>query len=189
MHSTDVLRAAALRHNALITETLQALSQQLESATALLERALFGHRQILVCGNGGSAADAQHFVAELVGRYKKERPALRAIALTTDTSILTAVGNDYGYTEVFSRQVAALGERDDVLVLISTSGTSQNIVRAALEAHRKGMRTILLTGAKGAQPPFPVHAVIAVPSLETARVQEVHQLIYHAWCEYFDTLF
>ena len=155
-------------------------------AFALLARALAAGHKVLVCGNGGSAADAQHFVAELVGRFVREREAWPAIALTTDSSILTAVGNDYGFERLFARQVEAHGTHGDVLVGISTSGRSAN-VRAAVEAARaRGLQTIALTGCDGGDigPLVDVH--VNVPSRVTARVQEVHMTILHVWCELLD---
>ena len=140
---------------------------------------------IMLCGNGGSAADSQHIAAELVVRLKSdsERRAIKALALTTDSSILTAGGNDYGFDRVFSRQVEAFGTSDDVLVAISTSGTSRNVVLAVEEARRRGVRTIgLLGGTGGVLAELCDHSVI-VPSTVTARIQECHILIGHVWCE------
>ena len=144
-----------------------------------------GHT-VFACGNGGSAADSQHFAAELVARYKKNRKALRALALTTDSSALTAIGNDYGFEHIFTRQLEALGTRGDVLVAFTTSGSSRNVLQAIKQAKKQKMRVIVLTGAKGAGLKNIADVCIVVPSTETARVQEVHQLVYHAWCEYID---
>jgi D-sedoheptulose 7-phosphate isomerase len=145
--------------------------------------------RILVCGNGGSAADAQHFAAELSGRYVKERRALAGLALTTDTSALTAIGNDYGYDLVFSRQVEALGRPGDLLVGISTSGNSRNVILAVEAAKAQGMRTLGLLGRDGGQLRTLVDDALVVPSPVTARVQELHQMTYHFWCELIDTHF
>jgi len=145
--------------------------------------------RILICGNGGSAADAQHFAAELSGRYVKERRALAGIALTTDCSALTAIGNDYGFDHVFSRQVEALGRPGDLLVGISTSGNSANIVRAAAAARAQGMKTLGLLGRDGGSLKDQMDEVLVVPSQVTARVQEVHQMVYHFWCEVIDSHF
>lgn len=141
-----------------------------------------GHK-ILFCGNGGSAADAQHLAAELVGRFVKERESLPAIALTTDTSILTAIANDYSYDDVFSRQVAGLGQAGDVLIGISTSGNSKNVVKAIELAKQKGLKTVALTGEGGGKLGALCDAIIAVPSKTTARIQEMHILVGHIVCE------
>jgi D-sedoheptulose 7-phosphate isomerase len=141
-----------------------------------------GHK-VLSAGNGGSAADAQHFAAELVGRYKRERSPYPAIALTTDTSILTAIGNDYGYDDVFARQVGALGREGDVLLAYSTSGRSENLVRAAEEAHRRGMSVVSLTGDGNS--PLAVTADIALrmPATDTPVIQEMHLMTTHLLCD------
>ncbi len=151
----------------------------LEAANLLIE-ALKSDNKILICGNGGSAADAQHFAAELVGKYKNEkRRGLPAIALTTDTSILTAISNDTGFENVFSRQIQALSEENDVLIAISTSGKSENINRACKTASELGLKIIYLTGAEN-PPVYDIcDLVIRVPSHSTPRIQEVHSLILH----------
>jgi len=145
--------------------------------------------KVLVCGNGGSAADAQHFAAELAGRYVKERRALAGIALTVDTSALTAIGNDYGFDHVFSRQVEALGRPGDILVGISTSGNSPNVILAVEAAKALGMRTLGLLGRDGGKLKDLVDDALVVPSKVTARIQEVHLMTYHFWCEAIDTHF
>lgn len=145
--------------------------------------------KILVCGNGGSAADAQHFAAELSGRYLKERRALAAVALTTDSSALTAIGNDYGFDRVYARQVEALGRPGDLLVGISTSGNSPNVIQAVAAAHGLGMRTLGLLGRDGGALRAQVDDALVVPSAVTARIQEVHQMVYHFWCEVLDACF
>ena len=145
--------------------------------------------KILVCGNGGSAADAQHLAAELSGRYLKERRALAGLALTTDTSALTAIGNDYGFDQVFSRQVEALGRPGDLLIGISTSGNSPNVIRAVESAKALGLRTLGLLGRDGGTLKDLVDDALVVPSPVTARIQEVHQMIYHFWCEALDAHF
>ena len=158
-------------------------------AAELMRDAVLAGKKVLLCGNGGSAADAQHIAAELVGRYVLERRPLPAIALTTDTSALTAIGNDYGYEHVFARQVEALGAAGDVLVAITTSGTSKNVVAAAEVARRLGMKVIGLTGAKGAAFVDGCDAGVAVPSVVTARIQECHITIGHLLCEVLDEAF
>ena len=139
--------------------------------------------KILLCGNGGSAADSQHIAAELVGRFRRERPGYRAMALTTDTSVLTSVANDYGYSEVFRRQVEALGRRGDVLVALSTSGNAENVLRAVKEARRLGLRTVGMTGRTGGKLAAAVDVAVRAPSNSTARVQECHSIIGHAICD------
>ena len=157
-------------------------------AEDMAERLKRGCR-ILVCGNGGSAADAQHLAAELSGRYVKERRALAGIALTTDTSALTAIGNDYGFDQIFSRQVEALGRPGDLLIGISTSGNSPNVILAVEAAKALGMRTLGLLGRDGGKLRTLVDDALVVPCPVTARVQEVHQMTYHFWCEIIDTHF
>jgi phosphoheptose isomerase len=158
-------------------------------AAELMRDAVLAGRKVLLCGNGGSAADAQHIAAELVGRYVLERRPLPAIALTTDTSALTAIANDYGYEHVFARQVEALGAPGDVLVAITTSGTSKNVVAAVEVARRIGMKVIGLTGAGGAAFVAGCDAGVAVPSKVTARIQECHITIGHLLCEALDEAF
>jgi len=156
-----------------------------QSGEAILRALQAGHK-ILLCGNGGSAADAQHIAAELVGRYEQERRSWPAIALTTDTSALTALSNDYGYDEVFARQVSGLAAPGDVLIAISTSGKSANVIRAAEQAKALGCKTIALTGA-GAEPLASVcDLAVIVPADKTSRVQEAHIAIGHLWCEMVD---
>lgn len=172
-------------------ESSQALSGPLAQGVDLLFAALANNGKILACGNGGSAADAQHFIAELVGRFERERLPLAGIALNTDTSILTAVGNDYGYEHVFERQVLALGQPGDVLVAISTSGNSVNVALSIEAAHERDMRVIALTGKGGGQfndllTPDDVH--LCVPHDRTMRIQEVHILLLHALCDGIDAL-
>ncbi len=141
-------------------------------------------RCVLVCGNGGSAADSQHFAAEWIGRYKSERRPLRALSLAGDAPTLTALGNDYGFKKIFARGVEAHGVPGDVLLAISTSGKSPNVLNALSAARKRRMRSIFLTGAATSHPR--ADCVVSVPSKETARIQEMHVLIYHAWCEYVD---
>ena len=158
-------------------------------AAELMRDAVLSGKKVLLCGNGGSAADAQHIAAELVGRFVVERRPLPAIALTTDTSALTAIANDYGYEQVFARQVGALGNPGDVLVAITTSGTSKNVVAAVAVARELGMKVIGMTGAKGAAFVASCDAGVAVPSTNTARIQECHITIGHLLCEVLDAHF
>lgn len=144
--------------------------------------------KILICGNGGSASDSQHFSAELVGRFYKNREALPAIALTTDTSIITAIANDFGYKTIFSRQVDALGQPNDIFIGLSTSGNSENVTQAILAAKKKQMYTIALTGADGGELTEQVDCLIRAPSRQTPRIQEAHIFILHAWAEQIESI-
>lgn len=159
-----------------------ALHAQLEDAVALCIDALRNGRKLLFCGNGGSAADAQHWAGELVSRFYYDRPGLAAIALTTDSSILTAIGNDYGYDYTFARQVEALGQSGDVLVAISTSGNSPNVLRAADAAHARGMQVIAFTGRSGGKLGAVADSCFRMPSDETPRIQEGHEFVGHLLC-------
>jgi D-sedoheptulose 7-phosphate isomerase len=150
--------------------------------------ALTSDRKLLLCGNGGSAADAQHIAAEFINRYELERPPLPAIALTTDTSILTSVGNDYSFDEIFSKQVKALGVEGDVLLAISTSGNSANVIEAVKAAKSLGIFTVGLTGGEGGQLTRLVDLSMVVKSNVTARIQETHILVGHIICELVDYL-
>lgn len=172
-------------------DAVEALAAPLASAAELMAGILVGNGKILACGNGGSAADAQHFAAELVGRFEKERQGLSAIALNTDSSILTAVANDYGYASVFERQVRALGQPGDLLLAISTSGNSPSIVAAIRAAHDNDLHVVALTGKGGGEvgqvlQDTDVH--LCVPSERTARIQEIHQLVIHCLCDGIDCL-
>jgi len=153
------------------------------AAAELVLGALGRGGKVLVFGNGGSAADAQHFAAELVGRYRAERRGLAAIALTTDTSAITAIANDYGYERVFARQIEALGRLGDVAIGITTSGTSPNVVAGLEAALARGIATVALTGGDGGRVAALAHAPIVVPGTVTARIQEVHRTLLHAICE------
>lgn len=159
------------------------------AAVDALVLTLSNNGKILACGNGGSAADAQHFVAELVGRFERDRLPLAAIALNTDTSILTAVGNDFGYDRIFSQQVNALGQPGDLLVAISTSGNSKNVIEAIEAAHHRDMQVIALTGRNGGKIGQMLHdndIHLCVPHDRTLRIQEVHILLLHAMCDGID---
>jgi D-sedoheptulose 7-phosphate isomerase len=167
------------------------LSGPIARAIALMAASLRSGGKILACGNGGSAADAQHFSAELLNRFEVERPPLAAIALTTDTSTLTSISNDYGFEQVFEKQVKALGRPGDVLLAISTSGTSGNVMAAMRAAAQGGMRVVALTGRGGGGmggmlAPEDVH--ICVPHAVTARIQEVHLLVLHCLCDGIDAV-
>ncbi|MFQ5444448.1 MAG: D-sedoheptulose 7-phosphate isomerase [Nitrospinales bacterium] len=161
----------------------QTLSKEIYKAIQLIHTSLKNGGKLLLMGNGGSAADAQHIAAELVGRYKRERKAIPAIALTVDSSTLTAVGNDYGFDNIFSRQVEALVCKGDVLVGISTSGNSENVIRGLKLANELGAVTIGLLGNQGGKAKENVQVAIVVPSNDTARIQEAHITIGHIICE------
>lgn len=168
-----------------------ALAQPITDAAQALVTCLMNDGKILSCGNGGSAADAQHFAAELINRFEIERPALAAIALTTDSSVLTSIANDYDYSQVFSRQVRGLGMAGDVLLAISTSGNSINVVEAMHAAHERDMRVIALTGRDGGTMKEILGAndiLICVNVQNTARIQEVHLLTLHCLCDAIDYL-
>jgi phosphoheptose isomerase len=159
-----------------------ACHEDVDRAGHIVAKALESGHKVLACGNGGSAADAQHFAAELVGHYIVGRPPLAAVSLTTDTSILTAVGNDFGYEEIFARQVEALGQPGDVLIVMSTSGRSPNIIRAAEVALARNLRLIALTGMTAHEPISKAEAWCRVPSSITALVQEMHTVVLHEIC-------
>jgi D-sedoheptulose 7-phosphate isomerase len=167
----------------------QALSAPVARAGLLLAEALRAGGKVLACGNGGSAADAQHFAAELVNRFEVERPPLAAVALTTDSSTLTSIANDYAYEQVFSKQVRALGRAGDVLLAISTSGNSANVLAAVDVARELGLRVVALTGNTGGKMGARLGADdvhVCVPHKSTARVQEVHLLVLHCLCDAID---
>jgi len=167
------------------------LSKPIAQAISAIVASLTSGGKVLACGNGGSAADAQHFSAEFVGRFERERPELAAIALTTDTSILTAVGNDYAFDAVFSRQVRALGQPGDVLLAITTSGNSSNVLAAVEAAHARDMVVIGMTGRDGGKMGHILRETdvhICVPHLRTARIQEVHILALHCICDGVDAV-
>jgi D-sedoheptulose 7-phosphate isomerase len=169
----------------------QTLAQPLAAAVDLLFSALANNNKILACGNGGSAADAQHFIAELVGRFERDRLPLAGIALNTDTSIMTAVGNDYGFDHIFERQVTALGQPGDILLAISTSGNSPNVLRSIEAAHDREMSVIALSGKGGGKLNdmlFETDIHLCVPHDRTMRIQEVHILLLHALCDGIDAL-
>ena len=167
------------------------LAAPIAQAVEMMVKCMLANGKILACGNGGSAADSQHFAAELIGRFERERPGLAAIALTTDTSALTAIANDYDFEHVFSRQVQALGQAGDVLLAISTSGDSKNVIAAIHAAHERDMQVVALTGKVGGNignllTKEDTH--VCVPSDRTARIQEVHLLALHCLCDGIDTL-
>ena len=178
--TTDIL--AACDEIAANFQALKALAPEIERAAALLVAALGAGGKVMFCGNGGSAADSQHLAAELTGRYLRDRAPIAAIALSTDTSALTAIGNDYGYAHVFERQVRALGRPGDVLVAISTSGNSPNVLLAAEAARALGIRIVSMTGHGGGKVAALADVALKVPSDVTNRIQEMHIAIGHLLC-------
>ena len=168
----------------------ETLSAPVATAIETMVQSLISGGKILACGNGGSAADAQHFAAEFVGRFERERPELGAIALTTDSSILTAIANDYSYEQIFAKQVRALGQSGDVLLAITTSGSSPNVLAAIEAAHERDMTVVALTGKGGGKMSQALRETdvhICVPHDRTARIQEVHLLAIHCICDGVDT--
>jgi len=172
-------------------DVVKVLAEPLRVAAERMVQCLMNEGKILACGNGGSAADAQHFSAELLNRFEIERPPLAAVALTTDSSTLTSIANDYDYNQVFSKQIRALGQPNDLLLAISTSGNSRNVIEAVQAAHERQMGVIALTGKSGGTMaellgPDDIH--LCVPHANTARIQEVHILCLHCMCDAIDCL-
>ena len=185
----DRFESAFDKHTDLLPK-VRALRSKIDEVAFALIQTLETGGKVLLCGNGGSAADAQHIAAELTGRYiAKNRRPLPAVALTTDTSALTAIGNDFGFDQVFSRQVQALATRSDLLFGISTSGNSNNVIEALRAARLIGCRTVALTGGDGGQCRSEVDICLAIPSTDTPRVQEMHILIAHILCDMIDEHF
>jgi D-sedoheptulose 7-phosphate isomerase len=182
----DFVSQAFADHQATVQLALERLRPAILQAAQMVVETLQAGGKVLWCGNGGSAADAQHLAAELTGRFVRERRGLPAIALTTDTSALTAIGNDYGFDQVFARQVEALARPGDLLVGISTSGNSPNVALAMQAAQQVGCRCLALTGRDGGQLTALAHLNLVVPSTVTARIQEVHILIGHLLCQAVD---
>ena len=171
-------------------QSAQVLSKPIVAAIQAILASVTSGGKVLACGNGGSAADAQHFAAEFVGRYERERPELAAIALTTDSSILTAIANDYDFSVIFSKQVRAFGGAGDVLLALSTSGNSANVLAAIEAAHEREMTVVALTGRSGGKMALALRETdvhICVPHDRTARIQEVHLLVLHCICDGVDT--
>ncbi|RPI01870.1 MAG: D-sedoheptulose 7-phosphate isomerase [Calditrichaeota bacterium] len=173
---------------ALKLRVAEELSDSIGRMAQMMADAVAHGGKLLICGNGGSAADAQHFAAELIGRLARERGAIPAIALTTDTSILTAVANDYSFDNVFKRQVEGLGKPGDILIALSTSGNSENVIRALKSALQMQMKTIALLGKGGGRLATLADEVIVVPSASSQRIQEVHITIVHVWCELIEDI-
>lgn len=188
MSNTDRL-TAHFDESLATKEAAKAIIPQIDAAAGLIVEQLRAGGKVLSCGNGGSAGDAQHFSSELLNRFEMERPPLAAIALSTDTSTLTAISNDYAYEDIFAKQVSALGNEADVLLAISTSGNSANVIKAMDVAHERGMRVVALTGRDGGAMAGALESTdieIRVPSERTARIQEVHLLVIHCLCDLID---
>lgn len=187
-NSAEVVVSGAFeRHRAALEESMKSILPAAEQGALMILAAFRAGRKILTCGNGGSAMDAMHFAgSEFLGRYHDDRPPLPAISLVADIGAITTTANDYGYEFIFSRQIEVLGEARDILVVFSTSGKSPNVLRAIEAAKKKEMKVIALTGMKGSALQDTTDLAIVIPSEETARIQEIHVLIYHAWCEFID---
>ena len=179
----EIIDQAFSEHIEALKKTHISIAHNIEIAADIIAKSLTSGGTIFWCGNGGSAADSQHIAAEFVGRFKKDRRPLRSIALTTDSSVLTCVANDYSYEEIFSRQLDALGRDGDILVAITTSGKSENIKQALIQAQNMGIKTIGLLGKKGGECKDYSDISLIVPSDITARIQETHILIEHLLCE------
>jgi D-sedoheptulose 7-phosphate isomerase len=186
--SLEKVRAGIEEHLAAV-RGLDALAGPIAEAARQLTEVLQTGGKVLLCGNGGSAADAQHIAAELTGRFERERRALPAVALTTDTSAMTAIANDYGFARIFARQVEALGRTGDALVAISTSGESDNVLAAVDAARLAGLQTVGLAGRTGGRLARACDRCIVVPERSTARIQECHILIGHIWCSLIEEAF
>ena len=185
----QTIKNELLSHLEVITLTIETMQDKLESASKLVVETLKNGNKILICGNGGSAADAQHIAAELTGRYKTERRGLPGIALTTDTSALTAIGNDYGYDRIFDRQIEALANNGDLIIGISTSGNSKNIINALKVAKKLSCKTLGLTGLNGGTMNELCDINLIVQSDNTPRIQEMHILFGHIICQIVDNEF
>jgi phosphoheptose isomerase len=183
MHSSSEILKAAVAAAKETLESLLELDAQVAKAADLIEQCLRAGNKLLVCGNGGSAADASHFATEFVVRFLKDRPAYPAICLAGDGGLLTAAGNDYGFDEIFARQVAAFGQPGDVLICLTTSGKSKNVIRALEEAKTRHLKTIAFLGRDGGSTIGIADVDLLVQSDSTARIQEAHQLLLHVLCE------
>ena len=189
MDTTQRVKNNFLESIQIKTESLDKLPPIIAEAAKAMANSLLNNHKILACGNGGSAADAQHFSAEMLNRFEMERPGLPAIAITTDSSTLTSIANDYQYADIYSKQVRALGQKDDVLLAISTSGNSHNVIHAIDAAHDINMLVIALTGKDGGEIRSMLNNndfEICVPTKSTARIQEVHIMIIHSLCDLID---
>ena len=183
MNVLENISAHFKEHLKIVAELPELCSESIKIASNQITKTINNGGTLFWCGNGGSAADSQHLAAEFVGRFKKDRKALRSIALTTDTSVLTCVSNDYSFDDIFARQLEALARNGDILVSISTSGNSENILRSLISAKKLGVKTIALLGKDGGQAKVLADMSIIIPSDSTARIQEAHILIGHILCD------
>ena len=181
-HFSEYFQNEFNEHRVLLEKTLDQCAAAIEQSANIISRCLAQGHKVMLCGNGGSAADAQHIATELSGRFRKERRALAAIALTTDSSALTAISNDYGFEQVFARQVEALAQQGDVLICISTSGSSPNVISALEAGRERGCVTIGMTGERNSVLSKQADVCIQIPSANTARIQEMHILAGHILC-------
>jgi len=179
----EIVRESLLESIQIKEELLRNSVTQILEIAAIVVNSLKSGGKLIIFGNGGSASDSQHIAAELVGRFKKDRPALAGISLTTNTSILTAIANDYGYEQVFARQIEALGHKNDVVMGISTSGKAKNVLLAIKQARKMGIKTVALTGGDGGELAKSADAALIIPSSVTARIQEAHITVGHIICE------
>lgn len=189
MQYTDRITDIFASHLKTTQASMEQLAPTIVEAATMMSGALLEDHKILTCGNGGSAGDAQHFSSELLNRFERERPGLPAMALTTDSSTITSIANDYQYDKIFSKQVSALGQAGDILVAFSTSGNSPNILRAVDAAHQRQMNCVVLTGKGGGELMKSVHdddITLCVPSSSTARIQEIHLIVIHCLCDLID---
>jgi D-sedoheptulose 7-phosphate isomerase len=189
MEYTDRITDIFSSHLEITQASMEQLAPTIVEAASSITEALLSDRKILTCGNGGSAGDAQHFSSEMLNRFERERPGLPAMALTTDSSTLTSIANDYSYKDIFSKQISALGQQGDVLIAFSTSGGSPNILRAVKAAHSRQMTCIALTGKGGGELMQMMEGddiCLCVPASSTARIQEVHLIIIHCLCDLID---
>ncbi|MDC0492615.1 D-sedoheptulose 7-phosphate isomerase [Candidatus Pseudothioglobus singularis] len=185
----SIIQSEFIEHLKTSRDTMEAITEKIDQAASTCIDCLKKDNKVLICGNGGSAADAQHIAAEIVGRYKTDRKGLPAIALTTDTSAITAISNDFGYLNVFDRQIEALARESDVLIGISTGGSSENVINGIKRANQMKCKTIGLSGKDGGMLNSLCDLNIVVPSEDTARIQEMHILIGHIICQLIDNAF
>ena len=181
--NTELINSAFNEHIDLAKETLNSIAVKIEESSEVIARSIESGGTIFWCGNGGSASDSQHLAGELIGRFEGDRRPLKSVSLTADSAVMTCIANDFGYEHIFSRQVEALGSEGDILVGITTSGNSQNVINAFKVAESKGMQTIGLLGKGGGMAKTLVHKSIIVSSKSTARTQEMHMLIGHILCD------
>ncbi len=186
MEDQDIIQGAFRRSGEMLKKSAGMILEEVQKSARMLLEVAQKDRTMFACGNGGSAAEAAHLTGEWLCRYKEDRRPLRAVSLVSELATVTAIGNDYNFSDIFARQLQALGSRGDVLVAFTTSGKSANVLSALEVAKRKELKSIVLTGENGVYLRDRADVVIAVPSVETARIQEIHELILHAWCEFVD---